>query len=145
MAYIHKIITGHYLELLPEELEKLLRVSADWFAVRQEELYRIGNEKHQSLLNHLIRTNTTYHDFEEIVDLEKVGEFTMFVEDAFTEPFPSTHDMPEIHLSQKITEILALHGVSESESKKYGIHIKDHLVNHDMVCGVIRFDIVQLN
>lgn len=59
----------------------------------------------------------------------------------FTDPFPSTHDMPEWALGTKLAEIMILLGVSEKDSAKYYVHVRHHFVNHDMVTGIIQFDL----
>jgi hypothetical protein len=65
----------------------------------------------------------------------------IFMEDVFTEPFPSTHDMDTWALVTQISDIFILKGIDMKESGNYIIYIKNHFVNHIMVQGIIHFDI----
>lgn len=65
----------------------------------------------------------------------------IFIKDAFTDPFPSTHDLDDWALSMKIADIFILKGITPKSSSDYFIHIKNQFVNHRMVRGIIQFDV----
>jgi hypothetical protein len=68
----------------------------------------------------------------------------IFMKDVFTEPFPSSHDMPEWAIGTKLADIMILNGVSVEDSVRYHAHIKHHFVNHSMFQGIIQFDLYKL-
>ncbi len=78
-------------------------------------------------------------------DGDVLGEpMKLFIGNAFTDPFPSTHDMDDWALATSITDIMILHDISVEQSVNYYVHLKNHFVNHDIVHGIIQFDIYKL-
>lgn len=71
-------------------------------------------------------------------------ESEMVYASAFTESFPSTHDMPEWALSARMADILVLRGVSVKDSAQYRIVIRNHFYNHNLVRAIIEFDLYRL-
>jgi cbb3-type cytochrome oxidase subunit 3 len=141
IAHIHQIIKGHY-EKLSLDIEKtLLENSEKWFIQTQEEIYSNASKVNSKKLESLINSGTKY-DWPLEINSDNAKKYKVFLSNVFTEPFPSLHDMPEFHLHNKFTEMLVLSGIKQSDSRRYGVHIKNHMVNHDMVQGVIQFDIL---
>lgn len=144
VEYVHQLINGHY-EIIPSDKKNiLLESSRNWIIQKQEEFYNESNQRNQNRLSSMMGKDSRY-DWPMEIDINTIKMHKVFLADIFTEPFPSLHDMPEFHLRDKFTEILVLSGIKRSESSKYGVRIKDHLVNHSMVRGIIRFDILLLN
>lgn len=68
----------------------------------------------------------------------------LILSSAFTNSFPSTHDMPEWGLSTRMADLMLLWGVSVRNSSMYRVVVKNHFVNHKMVQGIIEFDLYKL-
>ena len=141
VAHIHQIIKGHYEKLSSATESMLLENSEQWFSKRQEEIYSNASKVNSKKLESLINSGTKY-DWPLNINSDNAKKYKVFLSNVFTEPFPSLRDMPEFHLHNKFTEILVLSGIKQLDSHRYGVHIKNHLVNHDMVQGVMQFDIL---
>lgn len=63
---------------------------------------------------------------------------------AFTQTFPSTHDMPEWALSTRMADIMILRGISVKDSARYRVVVKEHFYNHELVRAIIEFDLYRL-
>ncbi len=63
------------------------------------------------------------------------------LKDCFTNIFPSTHDMDDWALGTRLTEIFVLKGLDSRFANGSVVYIKNHFVNHDMVRGIINFDL----
>lgn len=65
----------------------------------------------------------------------------LFIKNGFTEPFPSLHDMDDWAIKTQLTDIFILNGITPKESEKFVFHKKRHYVNHNMMKGIIQFDL----
>ena len=63
----------------------------------------------------------------------------------FTETFVSMHDMDTWALQTKVADIMLLTGITPIKSCEYFVHIKNHFVSHEMMKGIIQFDIYRCN
>jgi hypothetical protein len=144
VEYVHQLINGHYETIPSDKKNILLESSKEWIIHNQEKFYNESNHGNQSRLRSMMKKDSKY-DWPKEIDENTTKKQKVFLADIFTEPFPSSHDMPEFHLRDKFTEILVLSGIKSSESHRYGVRIKNHLVNHKMFRGIIRFDILLLN
>lgn len=77
-------------------------------------------------------------------DMKSREHNEVFLENVFTEPYPSGHDTAGWALSIKMADIFTWKGISVEESKNYFINIDEFFVNHDMVQGIILFNIYKL-
>lgn len=141
VMHIHQIINGHYEKIPTKKKYLLLELSQQWFAKKKHELYEESSPATKKRLRKMMKRNEMY-DCPVILEDEQARGLDSYLSDLFTEPFPSSYDMPEFYLRAKFTELLVLKGIDNEGSKKFGIHIKNNLVNHTMKRGVIHFDIV---
>jgi hypothetical protein len=63
------------------------------------------------------------------------------MEDIFTEPFPSTHDMDDWAMCCLFGDLMTLSGISKEHAKKYYMHKKYHFVNHSICLGIMCFSL----
>ena len=148
-AYIAKLIDGHYTRLPQETRERAKQAFATWQAF-QKKFHAEAPKKYVKECNKYFR-DKGWQAFQPKISYEpptpgltanSIREpVKMFIADVFTEPFPSTHDMADWHLTQQIADIMILHGITPEQSKHYYVHIKYHFVNHSMVRGIIQFDL----
>jgi hypothetical protein len=83
---------------------------------------------------------------DELPSLSSHGDpLHIFLKNCFTEPFPSTHDMDDFAMSTQAADIFLLNGISEEEAKSYYFRKKQHYVNHQMIHGIIQFDVYKRN
>lgn len=68
-------------------------------------------------------------------------EYTLFMDNCFTEPFHSGHDMDDWARHQFIWQILLLNGINEEGSKDLYFFEKAHFVNHKKLKAIILVDV----
>lgn len=111
--------------------------------IRQKKMFRTASTDCIKIRNKMVSENR-YNDFKvtfsDTAPLAKDG-WKPFVTDAFTEPFSSTHDMDDWAMATQTADILLLHGVGTMNGPNYYFHKKAHYVNHNMVMGIILFDL----
>ncbi len=142
--YIHRIIDGHYhlASEISEEEKAMSKKSFDaWMRKEYESWQAVPRQTHQRRMEAIeenLPNNFMWKEWREGEVLEEV-----FL-NAFTEPFPSTHDMPEWAVSTKVADLLILKDVSIRDSTNYRVKIRHHYVNHNMIKGIIQFDLYKL-
>lgn len=141
---IDQIIDGNYKQILPDEAEASKKAFEKWQAF-QKKMFRDAPKEKLKLRSKYIDENKFREfdpDFTDVPSKDDLPQgLVLFIQDAFTEPFPSTHDMDDWALSTQIADVMLLNGITPEESQKFCVHIKNHFVNHDMVCGIIQFDL----
>lgn len=141
---IANLIAGHHKSVLPEVAAASNKAFAEWQAY-QKKMFRTAPEDRLALRSKYIDDRKFFAFWPEIKheapkkDLS--SDRAIFMCDVFTEPFPSSYDMPEWALGTQITDIMILNGITSEESRKYCVHIKNHFVNHEMKTGIIQFDL----
>ncbi len=142
--FVVQIIEGNYQPLSAA----IKKEAKEKFVIWQQAQKRMFQEVPQgriSKLNALIEQRN-WHNFQPIYSdlLPTAVNKEIFLADAFTEPFPSTHDMESWALGTQITDIFCLNDISYEASKNYVVHTKHHFANHSMVQAIIWFDIYKL-
>ncbi len=67
--------------------------------------------------------------------------YELILENCFTDFFPSIHDMDDFSIKAILTELMVLKEINPEQSADYYVHEKMHFVNHNMMLGVIMFDL----
>jgi hypothetical protein len=144
--YIAGIIDGHYESKAPEIIEGAKKAFEKW-QMFQKKMFKDAPPEKTRLRNKYAKEGNSSmfkpFYFEEVPWHEHGIAKKLFMKDVFTEPFPSTHDMPDWALRTQIADIMILNGITPNQSRNFFIHIKNHFVNHEMVRGIIQFDIYQ--
>ena len=137
LKYVSQIIDGKY-----EPVDGLVATATknaygEWQGASRK-LFADAQPSAVSLRDRLVETSDL-SAFQPSFAPEEAGE--VWFENAFTEPFPSTHDMATFHMITKATDILALSGISPEDSTNFVVVTKNHFVNHDMIRGIVHFGI----
>ncbi|HEY1041333.1 MAG TPA: hypothetical protein VGE63_01260 [Candidatus Paceibacterota bacterium] len=144
IRYIKDILKGHYIKLTKEQIAQFIEKYSVWVqqekqlvsTTSKERLFRQGQYRNEFKVSFMF--------LDELLP-EEESPFKLAFKDAFTEPFPSTHDMDDWAFVNKVTDILALKGYNPREERLVAlVHKKEHFVNHDITTGIIIFDIYLL-
>lgn len=143
-AHVAKIFEGSALPRTGPSPENLNHLFKAW-QMTQKKMFRAANKDAIAARNKMIGENR-YNDLFNKVSFSDTppgtdSSWKPFVMDAFTEPFPSTHDMDYWAMGTQTADILLLHGVGIVNAPNYYFHKKGHYVNHNMVQGIILFDL----
>ncbi|MGI9118026.1 MAG: hypothetical protein ACR2IQ_00550 [Minisyncoccia bacterium] len=140
VQYITKIINGNY-EKIPKS-EQVLYINA--FSKWQEKCNKLFSDA-SSLQKKTVSKNLKkwYHvDYKGICSSKQPDQsYKIVLENCFTEPFPSTHDMDDFFLDRLTSELTVLGVIDPKRSENYYVHVKKHFVNHDMVRAIMTVDI----
>lgn len=135
---IGRLFAGNYTPIAPAFLPVLNELFARWQKFQKN---MVGSASRQSLreLKKMLQDPWTNPYKAKIVSRlpEDMSGYTSFINNAFTEPFPSTNDMDTWSLVCLVKTIMACHNISVEESEKYLFHAEMHFVNHDMLSGII--------
>lgn len=137
--YVMLIIQGHYENLSKSKVEKLGTLFKSW-QIEQRKISLSASKGQKKFLQKLMSQKDFGFYKEKSIQEVPINASKIF-SDVFTEPFPSLHDMSDWAIATQIANIFTLTGISQEESKKYVVHVKDHFVNHKMVQGIILFDV----
>lgn len=140
VKFFEKIIRGHYEELEEDCIVNVLNLYKKWLD-REEGVFAEASEQALRTRGQKKEEQDWYSYFLEFTDEQPGADYTLLESDVFTEPFPSLHDMPEWALATKATDLVTLLGLNDHQN--YLLVIKNHLVNHALVRGVIQFDFYQ--
>ena len=145
--FISDLIAGHYGLPVDPQLRKLECGTANavfkkWQET-QKHMFDTAAPVRLELRNKYIKEKKFYEFFPGTIseDQPNKEEYEIFLKDAFTEPFPSLHDLPEWAIGTQMTDIMVLHGLSEADARRCYFHQKKHFVNHSMTQAIIWFDL----
>jgi hypothetical protein len=145
--FVSNIITGHYGLPVDKTLRKLQCDGANaafkkWQETQKHMIDTAPSDRHKTLKKYM-KAKKFYEFFPKYTqEVPSDNEYELFLKDAFTEPFPSLHDMPEWAIGTQMTTIMVMYGISELDARhNYCIREKAHFVNHDMTSGIIWFDL----
>jgi hypothetical protein len=135
------ILDGNY-----EPVEDRVRAEADYsdWLIRQDSIFRRATKEMFHLRKELMAEGKWYSLRAEISHERPSGKVQVVIGNAFTEFFPSTHDLDTWAICTKATDLLVLTGKTVETSREYYIHIKNHFANHKMVMGIMQFDVYRL-
>lgn len=150
LDYVGRLIDGHCLPFSSDKKIELKRKFQEWqkvyskmFSEDSKYLYLVGRrnyliEKDKHYYQKFKNTGSSYPP----PPTEKDGKQpVLFMKDAFTEPFPASHDMDTWAMRTQVADIFLLNGISIEDSKNYFQHEKEHIVNHEMRYAIILFDL----
>lgn len=147
--FIAKIIEGHYIEILAPERIKYINAFDKW-QITKFNLLKNATKSQKKVFFDLgdrdpnKKLQGQYKFLGEYSQEAPKGVFTLVMENCFTEPFPSTHDMDDFRRHQLVSMLMALEVIQKGKSIGYYIHEKKHFVNHDMVQAIIVIDLYKL-
>ncbi len=140
-AHIHEILEGNVIPLDETFIQKTLDLFLTW-QTTQRTLLRSMNPVALKELGALHRAGTTEYTpsvTDTITDMPHGYE--LFMADVFTEPFPSTHDMDDWHMTMLINDICMTKNIFPEVSKDFLFLIKNKFVNHEMVQAIFHVDV----
>lgn len=139
---ISKLFAGNHSKISDDFLPTLNELFARWQAF-QKNLFMNASPHSQRLCKKLMQDPWASPYKAKIVSElpGDIGDYKMFIDNAFTEPFPSTSDMDTWALLCLVKSIMAWKGIDPEESKKFLFHAQMHFVNHEMILGVICVEI----
>lgn len=143
-AFVAKIFQGIAIPPTGPNPGQLNTLFEMW-QMTQKKMFRHADKKRITIRNKMIAENR-HHEFKLVYcDNPPPADtgWKPFLMDAFTEPFPSTHDMDDWAMSTQAADILILHGVGITNAPNYYFHKKGHYVNHRLAQGIILFDLYQ--
>jgi hypothetical protein len=127
-----------------ESKQEALAVYPQWVAMYTEIGKNATKKDHESLGK--LKAKNSYFDYWPGAFVYKQpsaidDKNATVLKDCFTNIFPSTHDMDDWALGTRLTEIFVLKGLDRGFPQASVVYIKNHFVNHDMVRGIIHFDL----
>lgn len=146
VEFIFGLLEGNYLEIMAPDRLRFTKSYSEWQELENKMSDEASPETIKKI-NQLMKKRSR-HDFyffqAGISNNLPEGEKELILKDVFTEPFPSLHDMDDWAICEKATVVLTLKRINFEESKKYFIHIKQHFVNHNLVAGIMMFDVYKI-
>lgn len=147
--FVNKIIDGHHSSISKKD-KLAVKTAFEKWQQEQKRLFRNATAEMKALREKYCSENKvhifyfTYTPIDPRVDSVLPKNLTLFMENVFTEPFPSTHDMDDWAISTQLNDIFILQGITPEESKQFLVHEKNHFVNHKMTRAIIQLDIYKV-
>lgn len=118
-------------------------VAFDKWQETQFSMVNHASHSAKELFFNLERGNDPYVCHAKYSEEKPDNDYVLFMENCFTEPFPSTHDMDDHAVNQFIWQILLLKGIDEESSRDLYFFQKAYFVNHKIVQAIIVIDIYE--
>jgi hypothetical protein len=143
--FVSEIIRGHHRRLRTRTKNTAVKAFTTW-QLAQKLMFKRASEQWLALRQKYI-ADENLHAFKPQFSTRPPysPNATMFLQNAFTEPFPSLHDYDDWARAVQITDIFILHGITPAESHDYFVHEKYHFVNRKMERSIIWFDLYKLS
>lgn len=140
VEYVAKIINGSYNELSEEQQSMYINAFDKWQKYCKEIFAKATTSQKNKIVYNL--NNWEHLNFKGVYSSkEPEANYELFLENCFTEPFPSTHDMDDFFRRRVVSELTVLNVIESKNSENYYAHIKAHFVNHSMVKAIMVLDI----
>jgi len=137
--FFKRFLEGNYETLENHTKQDLIESFQKWLNRWHEICNQSTSEQKQALSQK--RSNSDWYSFTADFGEEIPSHDWVLVESAvFTGFFPSLNEMDTWALCTRITDLVILLGLHDQENEFY-VHMREHLVNHQMVTGVILFDL----
>lgn len=151
-SVISKIIQGHHTPVSSHDHKKFVGFFEQWL-LRQKYLFRDATPQMIKELNNRRKDIDVYSYSCEISDIDPRIQnggklprgYEVILENAFTEPFPSFHDMDDWAITTQLTDIFILMNISNTEARSYAFYLKKHFTNHKMRHAIIMFDLYKIS
>ncbi len=142
-VYVSKMHDGHFVSIPFNQKSEIKVLLAIWQTLQEEIFQAASKERLGELFKY--SENNDLNSFKLYYSNIKPNNLVkIFIKDAFTESFPfKSETNNQAAVATQITSIFTLKGITADQSSKFIVHIKNHFVDHDMVMGVIHFDVYQ--
>ncbi|MCC7436320.1 hypothetical protein IT402_00365 [Candidatus Nomurabacteria bacterium] len=152
IRHVSEIILGSYLKISGKKRRKSIRAFARW-QTKENNLWDNASKDQNDLIIDYMLGKEDKFSFTPIIEQENPCKkskgypdgYELFIKNAFTDPFPSLHDMPEWAISNKLSEIFIVYNISPEDSSRYLFHLKNHYANHKMTQAIIQFDLWKIS
>ena len=142
LEYVMRIVEGQHTPLSKEQQTTTRKALERWFRLQRELLKSLSREMIERRT--LQVQNRGWTQMEALFSDHAPTRGERIVEDAFTEPFPSSLDMDDWALTTQTFHLFTLQGIRMEDTSNYYIHVKSHHVNHSMKESIIQFDMYRL-
>ena len=136
-----KLVSNNNKSLDLTDQEFYIQAFKKWQYTNSEIFENAKIEQHKRLAWHMDKTE--FSDFKGAYEYKKRSEpgYELVIENCFTDFFPPVHDMDDFSILAVLTELMILKEINPKQSEDYYVHEKMHFVNHEMMLGIIMFDL----